>query len=107
MHAVLRLFQRVAWLLLFAGILFQGFIKDRWDPGAIAFYAMPKPLLGLLAFGLAIVSRRTQRWLAAAAGVAPKLLAKSPSPAAAPVSASAPFKVRTETRAIARSSDIV
>jgi hypothetical protein len=45
--------------------------------------------------------------LLAAAGIAPKLLAKSPSPAAAPVSASAPFKLRTETRAVARSSDTV
>ena len=38
----------------------------------------------------------------AAAGIAPKLLAKSPSPAAAPVSASAPFQLRTETRADGR-----
>jgi hypothetical protein len=45
--------------------------------------------------------------LLAAAGIAPRLLAKSPSPAAAPVSASAPFQVRTETRAVARSSDTV
>jgi hypothetical protein len=45
--------------------------------------------------------------LLAGGGLAPKLLAKSPSPATAPVAAHVPFKLRVETRAVARSSDSV
>ncbi|MFA6962499.1 MAG: hypothetical protein WC205_17215 [Opitutaceae bacterium] len=46
--------------------------------------------------------------LFAVAGVAPKLLAKSSaSPAAAPVSAEAPFKVTQDSRTVARSGDTV
>jgi hypothetical protein len=46
--------------------------------------------------------------LFAVAGVAPKLLAKpSVSPASAPVSASAPFKVSQDNRTVARSGDSV
>jgi len=40
--------------------------------------------------------------LFAAAGVAPKLLAKSASPAAAPVAATAPFAIRPDVRSVAR-----
>lgn len=46
--------------------------------------------------------------LFAVAGVAPKLLAKpTASPAAAPVSESAPFKVSQDSRAVARSGETV
>lgn len=46
--------------------------------------------------------------LFAVAGVAPKLLAKpAASPAAAPVSGTAPFKVSQDARAVARSGDAV
>jgi hypothetical protein len=47
--------------------------------------------------------------LFAAVGVAPKLLAAKPSvsPAATPVSETAPFKVSQDSRTVARSGDSV
>lgn len=54
----------LGWAVLATGLVFQVFLRDRWDGWALLFYGLPKPLLGTTALVLAWMTRGRPRRLA-------------------------------------------